>query len=152
MKLYLVQHGLAVDKKIDPDRPLSEEGKKDVQRIAGFLTRSGMQVSNVLHSGKTRAQQTADILASTLGQGSTEKLDHISPNDALEPAIEVIQSLNEDTMLVGHLPYMQRMVSFLLAGNEATGFHYLPGSIVCLNQTETGWEMNWMVRPDLITD
>ena len=66
MRIYLTQHGLAVPKDVDPDRPLSEQGRQDVQRLADFLKNTGAQVEQVLHSGKTRAEQTATILAPAL--------------------------------------------------------------------------------------
>ena len=44
MRIYLTQHGLAVPKDIDPDRPLSEQGREDVRRLAEFLDKAGNQV------------------------------------------------------------------------------------------------------------
>ena len=57
MKLYLTQHGLAVAKDVDPERPLSEQGRRDVRRLVDFLADAGVRVKQVLHSGKTRAEQ-----------------------------------------------------------------------------------------------
>ena len=66
MRLYLTQHGLAVPKDVDPDRPLSEQGRQDVRRLADFLGHAGVRVEQFLHSSKTRAEQTAAILAEPL--------------------------------------------------------------------------------------
>ena len=63
MRLYLVQHGTAVPKDKDPERPLSKDGQTDVSRVASFLGRSGVHVARVLHSGKLRAQETALLLS-----------------------------------------------------------------------------------------
>ena len=63
--LYLVQHGEAVPDDVDPARPLSQAGKKDVERLAEFLARRKLAVSRILHSGKLRAQQTAELIAYT---------------------------------------------------------------------------------------
>jgi phosphohistidine phosphatase len=57
MKLYLVQHGDALPKDIDPDRPLSNVGHAEVGLLAELLA-GHMNISRVLHSGKTRARQT----------------------------------------------------------------------------------------------
>lgn len=152
MNLYLVQHGLAVDKSIDPDRPLSEQGVKDIQRMADFLKASRVCPSRILHSGKTRARQTAKIIAVTLSGIKPGVLENINPNDPLDSACGVINQLDCDAMIVGHLPFMQRLVSFLLNQNENTGFFFLPGSVVCLSKAEDRWRMDWMVRPDIITN
>ncbi len=37
MKVYLVQHGEAESKEVNPQRPLTEQGMRDVQRIAEAL-------------------------------------------------------------------------------------------------------------------
>ena len=55
MKLYLVQHGEACAKDVDPERPLTDQGNADTDRLAAFLKQAGIQVERVIHSGKLRA-------------------------------------------------------------------------------------------------
>ena len=52
MRIYLTQLGLAAPNDVDPDRPLSEQGREDVRRLADFLGSAGIEVEQVLHSGK----------------------------------------------------------------------------------------------------
>ena len=66
MKLYLAQHGEACPKDIDPDRPLTDQGREDIERLAAFLARAGIEVERVIDSGKLRAAQTADLLAAAV--------------------------------------------------------------------------------------
>ena len=63
MNLYLVQHGKAVAKEVDPDRSLTGQGRVEVKKVAAFIERLNLTVGWVWHSGKTRAAQTARILA-----------------------------------------------------------------------------------------
>ena len=44
MKLYLVQHGRAASKDVDSRRPLTEEGRSDVENIAAFVKSLGLSV------------------------------------------------------------------------------------------------------------
>ena len=67
--LYLVQHGEAMDKDRNPDRPLTERGEVDIRNLGGFLERAGIAVEAVLDSGKHRARQTAEILSEYLTPG-----------------------------------------------------------------------------------
>ena len=138
MKLYLIQHGEAVSKEVDPDRPLSQQGKKDVKNIARFLKKSGIPVNKILHSGKTRARQTA--------------IDDIGPNDSVEDFIETIPTLEDDSMIVGHLPFMAKLVTSLTTDFEDPSVvAYQPGSVVCLEQDEHhNWQIQWMIRPDCL--
>ncbi|MCZ6522899.1 MAG: histidine phosphatase family protein, partial [Alphaproteobacteria bacterium] len=62
MRLYLVQHGEALAKEVDAERRLSADGRRDVRRLAEFLAKSGLRVRKVLHSGKARARETAELL------------------------------------------------------------------------------------------
>ena len=153
MKIYLVQHGEAVTKEVDPERPLTEQGKSDVQRIARALKDAGVEVKRVIHSGKLRAQQTAEILAIEIAPMlQLETSDLISPND--NPGAFDLQTDggNTDTMVVGHLPFMAKLVSHLVTGDDSqTLVAYQPGSVVCLELIEKdNWQINCMLRPELL--
>ena len=63
MHVYLVQHGKAKSAEEDPNRGLSDEGRNEVQRVAEFLSELRITVSLIQHSGKTRAEETAHLLA-----------------------------------------------------------------------------------------
>lgn len=153
MKLYLVQHGEACSKDIDPERPLTTEGLADINRLAAFVSQAGIRVQRVIHSGKLRAQQTAECLAPAMAPDiELISSDHIKPND--EPsAVDWKNECQElDTLIVGHLPFMSRLVSYLLVENDKQLITaYQPGSMVCLQSDEYGhWLINWMIRPDLL--
>ena len=86
MRLYLVQHGDALAKKVDPEHPLSERGRSDVERVAAFLGRAGIRVATLAHSGKTRARQTAELLAATVtSSGQIGARSGMDPLDPTEP-------------------------------------------------------------------
>ena len=63
MKLYVVQHGDAVQKDINPDRPLSEMAQTQIRRLAKLLKASGILPVRIFHSGKLRAKQTAELMS-----------------------------------------------------------------------------------------
>jgi phosphohistidine phosphatase len=153
MKLYLVQHGEACAKEIDPDRPLTEEGQADIDHLAAFLEQAGIQVERVIHSGKLRAQQTAERLAKAIAPGvEPETSGLINPNDNPKAFDWQSESWDRDTLIVGHLPFMAKLVSHLLIDDETRPITaYQPGSIVCLeHNTEAHWQINWMIRPELL--
>jgi phosphohistidine phosphatase len=154
MQLYLVQHGEALLKDIDPDRGLSEAGRNDAQRLASFLA-GKVRVARVLHSGKTRARQTAEILVAEVTPGlKVEQFGGLGPNDPVEFFVQHVEEWGENLLVVGHLPFMAKLVARLAAGSEERSIvAYRPGSIVCL-ETEEGpdWQVQWMIRPELLTE
>ena len=66
MPLYLVRHGEAYSEAADPDRSLTEAGKATVDGMAQLAAAFKIPVSQIFHSGKTRARQTADIFSKYL--------------------------------------------------------------------------------------
>ena len=153
MKIYLVQHGEAVTKEVDPERPLTEQGISDVQRVARALKHAGVEVKRVIHSGKLRARQTAEILATEIAPMlQLEASDLINPNDNPGAFDMQAASGSVDTMVVGHLPFMAKLVSHLVIGNDKNMLvAYQPGSVACLELIEKdNWQINWMVRPELL--
>jgi phosphohistidine phosphatase len=153
MKLYLQRHGLALPKQIDPDQALSDEGRQGIMRLAEFLKQRA-QATRVYHSGKRRAQQTAEIVASVMAPGkSIERLPGIEPMDLPISIAKQIEQWNDDTLVVGHLPFMARLVSLLVSGGEdayAVTFQQ-PGTIVCLQgDVNIGWSIDWVLTPELV--
>ncbi|MDJ0848388.1 MAG: histidine phosphatase family protein [Myxococcota bacterium] len=61
MRVYLVQHGLAKSKDLDPARPLTDAGRDEAERVARAVAAAGVDPALILHSGKSRAEQTAEI-------------------------------------------------------------------------------------------
>lgn len=59
---------------------------------------------------------------------------------------------DQDAMLVGHLPFMAKLASRLIAGREDAGVvAFQPGTIVCLERSEQQrWAIAWMIRPELV--
>lgn len=155
MKLYLVQHGQAVPKQEDPERPLSEQGRSDVRRVASRLGAAGVRVVRVWHSGKLRASETAGILAGKVCSGKqVEMIKGIKPDDPVGEFASDADVWGEDTLVVGHLPFMSRLVSLLVADDsEHELVRYTPGSVVCLERDDADrWVISWMLAPGLLVD
>jgi len=154
MTLYLVQHAEALRKDENSDRPLSDRGRNDTQRMASFLARSGLKAARVIHSGKTRARETAALLSQVIGPGGVvEEIDAgLSPNDGTDSLKFLADNWQEDVIVVGHLPFMGRMVSHLVCGSpEVTSVTFEPGAMACLEKDQSGnWTLQWMVRPALL--
>ena len=152
MKMYLVQHGEALSRDEDHARPLSPRGQQDVQAVAEMLDAAGIRVARVWHSGKLSAAQTAEMLARRVyPRGRPEAINGIKPNDSLAEYSQDADVWEEDTLIVGHLPFMSRLVSMLVGGDpDHELVSYYPGSVVCLERSGAhSWRVQWMLRPDV---
>jgi phosphohistidine phosphatase len=154
MKLYLVQHAEARPKEEDPKQGLTNKGLVDIKKVADFATRRArVRVAVIYHSGKYRARETAEALADYLHpvKGVREG-DCLVPMDEPSYWLKRAKELKDDTMLVGHLPHLDKLASLLLTGSEASGvvkFHN--AGIVCLEREEENrWSLCWVVTPDIL--
>lgn len=151
MRLYIVQHGDAVSKDADPDRPLSDRGRTDIQRLTEWLDRHETRIGQILHSGKTRARQTAEILGSLLEQGGTiDEQDGLAPNDAPGDFIEQLKNAEKDILIASHMPFVARTVSQALTGTpDSRPVDFSPGSVAGIERRDDDtWCLVLFVRPD----
>lgn len=151
MEVYLVQHGEARPEVEDPARPLTDRGHDEVQRVARHAAHLGLQVSEICHSGKLRARQTAEILAEQLSpHRGIRAMDGLSPTDDPTKAGTAIEAASEPMMFVGHLPHLSRLASLLLAGMpDREIIRFRMGAIVCLARAEGRWLLHWILTPEL---
>ncbi len=154
MLLYLVQHAEAKREEEDPSRGLTEKGLQDITKVALHAEKLNVMITKIFHSGKTRALQTARVLAEHLkpNKGITE-IDGLAPMDDPEIWKGRIPQVNEDIALVGHLPHLGRFSSLLLCGDkERNIIDFKMGGLVCLKRFENGhWSVEWMIIPEVTT-
>jgi phosphohistidine phosphatase len=153
MLLYLVQHGEAQKKEVDPERDLTEKGRIDIESVAHYVKRLKVEVKQIFHSGKTRARSTANVLAWHLKPpAGVSEAPGLAPLDEPEIWAGRIAQMDEDVMLVGHLPHLARLTALLICGDkEKTAVNFQMGGVVRLRRMEAGqWAVDWMVVPETI--
>lgn len=152
MLLYLVQHGEAKSKEENSKRPLTDEGRREVEAVMLLMMRFGaISASRVLHSGKLRAAETAEIIATKI-DADVEEADGLAPND--DPGIwgRRLAEQDRDTLMVGHMPHLSRLASHLLCGDPEAGLvEFAHGGVICLHRDEENrWAVRWSIPPSLV--
>jgi phosphohistidine phosphatase len=153
MFLYLVQHAEALSKEADASRSLSEKGIEDIKKVAGYLSGLRIKVEMICHSGKMRALQTAQVLAEHLNfLKDLSYTDGLAPMDHPKMWYDRLSHMNENMILVGHLPHLGQLASLILCGNaEKKLIDFKMGGVVCLKRLEDGkWAVEWMIIPEMI--
>ena len=123
-----------------------------MEHIAALLRQGRVQVAGIQHSGKDRARQTAEIFATALNptEGLTD-CEGINPLDDVTAFAKRLDA-TANQMYVGHLPFMQRLVSYLMIGDpERVVIEFQNGGVVCLdhNFDNRCWIIKWNVVPNL---
>jgi phosphohistidine phosphatase len=123
MALYLMQHGEATTDTENPARPLTDTGRAAVERVAARAKAADVRIDRCVHSGKLRAEQTAEMLVGALGSDrSIESRDGLAPNDPVASLADWLRDAAEGSSiaLVGHLPFLDRLASLLITDDENT--------------------------------
>jgi phosphohistidine phosphatase len=151
--LCLVQHGEAVPESVDPNRPLSGSGRAIVEQVAAWAARHGVKVDQIRHSGKLRAEQTAAIFADKLRPREGVFVQPgVAPNDDVRPLAAAMAGQSGSLMLVGHLPFLSRLVGFLLVGDcERPLVQFRNGGLVGLVRDGANWTITCVIPPALIS-
>lgn len=150
MSVYLVQHGKSFSKDEDPEKKLTPEGISEVERIANVAKGYSVRVSRIIHSGKARARQTAEIFAASLSpESGVHEMEGLGPLDDVEAFAQRISN-SENPMVVGHLPFMEKLTAHLIAGRtEPPVFKFQNGGIVCLDRFSDAWVIKWTLMPNI---
>jgi phosphohistidine phosphatase len=153
MAIYLAQHGKSASKDVDPSRGLTDQGAVEVKSVASLLGQGDIPISGVQHSGKLRAQQTAELYAKEINPNQGVRLcQGINPLDDVTVFAKQLDA-EANQLYVGHLPFMQRLVSFLVADDqEASLVEFQNGGVVCLDfdGLKNSWFIKWIVVPECL--
>ena len=152
MRLYLVRHGDAVVAEEGGEPTLSEWGKFEVEKTGAEIYDRVDHLDLIFHSGKLRARQTANIIQSRLKFSKTiplTEMEGLKPNDSVEEIAEWAGKIENDIMLVGHLPFMDLLATLLLKESEEKHtISFGPACVACLERTSLGdWTLLWFFNP-----
>ncbi|MBB3059518.1 phosphohistidine phosphatase SixA [Microbulbifer rhizosphaerae] len=150
MQLLILRHGEAEPMVVaDDSRQLTERGRAQVSRICELRAEELEQVRAIWASPFVRTQQTAEIVAESLGLPVITEPLLIGGT----PPQRVIDALGQaksfPLLLVSHQPLVGRLVNGLCGSDDA---HFLDtASLACL-QSEvwaTGCaELEWLQHPE----
>jgi len=151
MLLYLVRHGEAKREDEDPERGLTDNGLRSARRMGEFLSFMDTQFDVIIHSTKKRAAQTAQVFTESIrpkkGIGEEQGL---APNDDPAPWVERINAMDEDTAIVGLLPFL-RLLGLLVLGEPTEDVDFKPAGTICLKPADSGRGLVvWALGPEVI--
>ena len=122
--------------------------------MAAFAARLDLEVGQIRHSGKTRAEQTAAILGEALSPpGGVVAVSGLAPKDDVAPVAKALARELLPVTLVGHLPFLARLAGLLVTGDpERRVVQFRNAGIVCLTLEGDRWLVTWILTPEMASD
>lgn len=151
--LYLVRHAHALDAEIDPARPLSERGRRQVASLAGFLEVSGaFRPEEIWHSPLVRARETAQLFALELKlQAPLREMPDLQPEDDPAATVRRLKVVRRPVAIFGHEPHLSGLASLLAAGVlQPRAFVFKKCAVLMLESGEGNWKVRWQISPELL--
>ena len=144
MRLYLVHHGAALAPQLDPQQPLSDEGRARVKHRAAQAARRGTKPVVIWHSGKLRARQTVDAYWRACNPlAAVSAARGLQPGDDPTRIAETMVGETRDIMLVGHLPHIDRLLRLLVERTSDEVGPFPPHGVVALESSDDSWDECW---------
>lgn len=118
MLLYLLRHAIAQDRaESDAARELTPEGVAQARSVAQQLKERAPAMDRVISSPYLRAQQTASCMMSLFPEIELECDDRLRPSGDIFAVMNAVGDFTaQNVMLVGHNPFMSKMLSLLVEG------------------------------------
>jgi phosphohistidine phosphatase len=127
MNLYILRHGIAIDRgtpgySSDSERPLTPKGERRLWQVAEAMEALELSFDLILSSPYVRARRTAEIVAEAFD--ARKKLEFsadLVPDGSTKKLIQFLNALQpvpNDILLVGHEPYLSGLISLLASGQE----------------------------------
>jgi phosphohistidine phosphatase len=151
--VILVRHAEAKKTEEDPTRPLSAYGRQQAEMAASWLANLNPPVDEIRHSGKARARQTAEVFGTRLGvaPAKVRMVEGVAPHDDPAMVASEMDADDRSLMLVGHLPFLARLASRLLAGDaDRVGISFATAGVVVLARVSGGWQLVAVISPEMV--
>lgn len=165
IEIYILRHGIAAELGEggilkDADRPLTLEGRAKLKQAALGMKAAGLKFNVIFASPLLRARQTAEVVADALDlQHRVKILDALAPGAQFAQGegghAEIFLELGayqfDRALLVGHMPDLSELASYLMAGNRNLNIEFKKGTLCCVEVSSLPPRgpglLRWMLTP-----
>ncbi len=161
MQLYIVRHGIAIDREDpkcppDPERFLTPEGADKANQVARGVAALGAVPELMVSSPYVRALQTAEIFAAALDYSKSK----IQKSELLLPGAEPLQLFRElsknkqlsSVFIFGHAPHLDDVLATSIGSRHTiTSMKKSGVALVELTRlTPPAGQLLWLATPKLL--
>lgn len=141
--VFLVHHAEAAEAHIDPQRGLTEAGRRHAERLAQAAAQRGVKPAVIWHSGKLRARQTGAAFWQCCNpMAEFSAIRGLQPTDPAEWIRDRMLGERRHVMLVGHMPHLRLLLELLTSTASPFPVH----GLVALDWDGTAGRETWRLE------
>jgi phosphohistidine phosphatase len=157
MDLFILRHGNAGARSAisreDSKRPLTVDGKKEIEEISKGLRSLGIELDYIFTSPLFRSKQTAEVVFKNLKcKNQISELDELKPEGNKLQLYSRLSKLNQDSsvLLVGHEPFLSELIAEAISSGSSR-IDLKKGGLVRMRtislQPKIQGELRWLLTP-----
>jgi phosphohistidine phosphatase len=162
MDLFVLRHGKAgpsTDGSDDSKRALTGDGKDEIRKVARWMRRKKFEFEVIATSPLTRAYETAEIVARSLGQKDRIAVwEELAPGGDPDTICYRAAQYGEDTavLLTGHEPSLSMLISTIISGNDSVSLILAKGGLAKIRNysfdKRPSGDLQWLLTPGQIME
>jgi phosphohistidine phosphatase len=161
MNVYLLRHAHALNigeqgSQTDAERPLSDEGRRQTELVAGAMKGLGLKFDQVLSSPLRRSMETAQELCRHLGLPAEALMtcEQLEPGVSSKKLMKRLRSLEaNEVVLIGHAPDLGEHAAWLM-GSKRCHLEIVKGGLAAIRcdapPRKGVGALTWLLTPELI--
>jgi phosphohistidine phosphatase len=163
MNILILRHGIAAEPgapglENDSARPLIPKGERRLRAAAAAMRKMELSFDLILSSPLLRAKQTAEIVSAELKlKKRLQFSDALTPGGSVKDLLRQLDELRpapENVLLVGHEPYLSRLIALLVSSSGDAAIEMKKGGLCKLEVEELRHgqcaRLAWLLTPSLM--
>jgi phosphohistidine phosphatase len=161
LEIFILRHGEAGVKSDDPEkddaRPLTRDGRSEIEQIASSLPRLGVELDLVASSPLPRSLQTAEIVARRYKLlNKLEQWDELKPSGEAEALFRRLarQKTGSNLLIVGHEPQLSGIIGEMISGSSGVNLVLKKSGLAKVEilgfKPKITGELRWLLTPRLM--
>lgn len=161
LEIIFLRHGEAGARTDEPEkddaRPLTRDGRREMEEVAAYLPRLGIETDLIATSPLPRALQTAEIVARGYKMlNKLEQWDELRPGGETQSLYRRLarQKAGSNILIVGHEPQLSGIIGEIISGSAGVNLVLKKSGVAKVEilgfKPKITGELRWLLTPRLI--